>query len=131
MLHPVKRGLSFLFLIALSVSLTSCDSNSEDADPTVNGSWSGTAVVSGVSLTINMQLTENSRIVSGAGTLSFDQSYAIVINGTHNYPEVAMNISTELGPVNYSGTLAGDDETITGNMSGGGLEAFSITVRKQ
>lgn len=109
-----------------------CDSNNEDdADATVNGSWSGTAVVSGVSLTINMQLTENSRIVSGAGTLSFDQSYAITINGTHNYPEIAMNISTELGPINYSGTLAGDDETITGNMSGGGLEAFSMTVRKQ
>ncbi len=131
MLHLSSRHLVITLLIALSVSMTACDSNEPDADPKVSGSWAGTAVVSGVSLTISMQLTENSQIVSGAGTLSFDRSYAMVINGTHNYPEVAMNISTELGPLNYTGTLAGDDETITGNMSGGGIESFSITVRKQ
>jgi hypothetical protein len=131
MLHRITQSLAFLLLIAFSVSTMGCDSGESDSDPTVSGSWSGTAVVSGVSLTLNLQLTENSKIVSGAGTLSFDRSYAIVVNGTHNYPEVAMNISTELGPLNYTGTLAGDDETITGNMSGGGIEAFSMTIRKQ
>lgn len=132
MLHLVTRRLTFFVLIALSVSLTACDSNDNSGqDQTVNGSWAGTAVVSGVSLTLTLQLTENSRIVSGAGTLSFDQSYAVTVNGTHNYPEIALNVSTELGPINYSGTLAGDNETITGNMSGGGLEAFSMTIRKQ
>jgi hypothetical protein len=117
-------------LLLVSLLLTACDSGG-DSDPTVDGTWTGTTVVGGSSIQMDLNLVENNRVINGTGTLNIGGSFAVTITGTHNYPNVTMSITDGIDTLVYTATMAGDDKTLTGNLTGGGLTgSISITLRK-
>jgi hypothetical protein len=118
--------------LVMAASTTGCDSGGEDENPTVTGSWTGTATPPGGSITINLQLTERDQTINGSGTISGAQTIAVSVSGTHNYPNVSLTISSPgLEALNFQGSLAGDSRTLPGNLSGSGFENFAFTLRKQ
>ena len=121
-------------LLLLFVFVAGCDSGGDDdeSDPTVTGSWVGTTTVQGAVLTMDIQLTERDQTINGSGSLTLVDPIAVRITGTHNFPNVALTItSSGLQDLNFTGTLAGGGESLTGRLVGSGFDNFSITLRKQ
>jgi hypothetical protein len=130
MAQRITRGISLLLLLILPVVSAGCDS--DESDPTVTGSWGGTANVQGSIVSLDMQLTENSGSVTGSGTLNVGGPIAINVTGTHNYPSVALTVrSTGFADLSFQGTLSGDARQITGTLSGSGFDNFGITLAKR
>ncbi len=117
-------------LLLVTFMLSACDSEG-DADPTVDGTWTGTTVLNGSSLQLDLNLVENNRVITGTGTLNIGGSFAVNVSGTHNYPNATMNISDGVDVLVFTSTLAGDDKTLTGNLTGVGITgSISFTIRK-
>lgn len=120
----------YIFPLLLLFVLPACDSGGDD-EPELSGIWTGTTVVDGLSIQMDLNLRERDGAISGNGSLNIGGVFSVNINGTHNYPDVTLNISDGTVNLVYSGTVAGDDNTISGNLTGGGLTGvIPITLRR-
>jgi len=127
----LKSRKILLLISAIALLSFGCGTDSNE-DPSVSGSWMGTATIEGGTLTINLQILENSGNLNGNGTLTFVEPLSINANGTHNYPNVSMTIrSSNLEDLNYNATLSGDGNSLTGTLQGSGFNNFSFTLRRQ
>lgn len=131
----VRQAQHWFFLLLLAVlpfTVISCDSGGDEGDPVVTGSWFGTTTVQGDTFTMDVQLTERDSQITGNGTMTFVETVAVTVQGTHNFPNVSITLqSTGFEDLNFNGTLSGDGNAITGSLRGSGFDNFSITIRKQ
>ncbi len=126
--RAIPKILSVLFL---ALSVTACDSGGDDADPTLDGNWSGTTVVGTSSIQMTVNLVENNRVINGSGTLVIGGNFAVTVTGTHNYPNVTLTITDGIDTLSFTGTVAGGDNSITGSLTGGGLTGtISFTLSR-
>lgn len=97
-LNP-RLSLAVLSTLLLVV-LASCSKKMEtEEDPTVTGEWTGQVSVGLIEASITLKLTEDE---AGAvtGTLTYSvagQEGSKPVTGTHNYPDVSLNLQIELG----------------------------------
>lgn len=122
---------AILLMVAIAFLTFGCGTDSNE-DPSVSGSWLGTATINGGTMTMSIQLQENSGSLNGNGTLTFVDPLAINATGTHNYPNVSMTIrSSDLQDMNFNATMSGDGNALTGTLQGSGFNNFSFTLRRQ
>jgi hypothetical protein len=136
--HLKKPRLSLAGLASLLlVVFASCgDDEMKPEDPKVTGEWTGQVPINPLQASVTLMLTEDD---AGAvtGTLTFSvagQGGSGPVTGTHNYPDVSLNLQIEvLGrPLTgkyagrlatedrMEGTFSTDDGTISGVESGSG-----------
>ena len=120
-------GLLALFLVAFA----GCDGGTEPEDPKLTGEWTGQVTLGLFSATITLGLTE-----SDTGDVTGTMTWTVAgqpsgnsdVSGTHNYPDVTLNLKVALGPQELTGkyvaklttedrmegTFSTDDGSITG-----------------
>ena len=125
-----NRRLSLGRLLALSlVFLPGCGDDPVEPDPTLTGEWSGQFRTAAIA----MGLSENDAgEVTGTMTWTFlEEMSSGPVMGTHNYPDVSLNLQIEvLGrPLTgkyagrlatedrMEGTFSTDDGTISGSLA--------------
>lgn len=107
------------------------DSVEPDPDPTLSGSWSGTATTSGGSLTVNATLNDASGTVSGSGNIVGEGlNCAHSASGTRSGSNFSVSFTCQdFDPVSYTGTVTAT--TMSGALNGSGFDNFAFTMQKQ
>jgi hypothetical protein len=132
LLKHINLHNTLLLILSVAIINVGCSDNSSDRDPSLTGSWLGTATVEGSTLTVNVQLNENNGAVNGNGVMTLIDPVAVNITGTYNFPSVSMTIrSSGLADLNFNGNLSAGGNSLTGSMSGSGFDNFSITLQRQ
>ena len=124
----MKTITSTIFVCMLLLS-AACDSN--QSTPELDGRWSGTTVIDGLQISITVLLSENNGVVNGNGTLTADQSFAVIVAGTHEFPNVSLTLSTDVfETLSFSGTMTSNETAIAGSLSGAGLQNVAIELHR-
>ena len=123
------RRLAFLPLFAMLAACGS-DAAAPEPDPTVTGSWSGTANQFTIQLTLNQQ--PDGTVVGGGTFVSEVGSLALtVLSGTHVFPSLSLTLgATGLLDTNLTGTVT-SSTTIAATLNGSGFINESINLTKQ
>lgn len=119
----MSRTLSLMLLAAVSLVTFGCgaarEAQKEAASaPTANiaGNWTGNAGTGGVSVPINMTLTQNGTAVSGQISVGGRPDLSGAVKGTVQGRLVNLSLpSVSLGQM----TASPDSNTISGEVSGG------------
>ncbi len=113
------------------VGTSACDSSdpSDDAPPTLNGTFGGTVAGTNDSVSVRIVLAEGSaspiggKAISGAGTITTPSEVAsFAVSGSYVHP--LFEIDLQFGdrpPGTISGTVSDDRDRITGTITGPGL----------
>ena len=136
-----NRRLSLGRFLALSlVFLPGCgDDDPVEVDPTLTGEWSGqVALGGGASATIALGLTEHDAgDVTGTMTLTLagDMSSGPVM-GTHNYPDVSLNLQIVLFGMPWTGKYVArlvTEDRMEGTFStdSGPIPATAVTMERK
>jgi hypothetical protein len=126
-MRPVRHSL--LALAVLLSAACSSDSPSEPAVPNIDGTWVGSQ--GGVAT--NVTLTGGTGgPVTGSGTISGGGSnFPITVTGTYSHPSVVLTIQAQGFPnLGFEGQFS-DANTITGVLSGSGLNNLPYTLQRQ
>jgi hypothetical protein len=122
----------FLALLALAV-LAGCSDPSEPREPSLTGTWSGTAQVGDATLTFWVTVVERDHSITGSGAMNFEPGFAssVTVNGTHVYPNLSFTGGGAGFPdFNYTGRFQ-NRNTIQGFLRGGGFDEQPFTFRRQ
>jgi hypothetical protein len=141
----MKKLFSLLTIFLLVLFVLSCSDDDENPanpnNPTVTGSWKGTATLFGVPVGyLDASLSQSGSTISGSSTIygaiaSGDTLDCTVSSGTNNYPNVSFK-STAPAPggmysLTYTGTFVNSD-SLSGSIKddASGI-SYSMGLKKQ
>jgi len=95
------------------------------------GKWSGTFQADSQDVSLTLQLTETSGVVTGNGTLVTSAgSFPLTVDGSYTKPRLSVGLTTPgFDPVSLVAIVG--DTTMTGTIGGGGFKNESFTLDKQ
>ncbi len=99
----------------------------------VQGTWSGTfpADSGAQEVSLELQLTEASGVVTGTGTLvSTTGTFPLTVNGVYDSPRLSIALATaDFAPVSLVALVS--ETSMTGTVGGGGFRNETFTLNKQ
>lgn len=134
----VKRGLRIASILLLIVAF-GCDSGGS-GPPSLSGDWTLQTQGGGSTYTYDLSITEGSQNLSGTGSLTIedqDSPQAATFNvteirGTHDHPDVQMEIDTDDGSTSrFDGTVEDGGERMTGTLTFPSGAQQQVTIRKE
>ena len=126
-----------LIVIGFIVFAISCKNNSTNStvNPSINGNWLSTVIVSNNSGTITLVLNDSAELVRGTAKiivprLSVNDSNVEVM-GSYLYPSLTLNLPMVSGT--YNGTMASDGESFSGTLNASliGITNINAVFNKQ
>lgn len=131
-----QRAPLALIAALLLLALPACDSGEEPVDPPppaalLSGSYTGTANVGGLAVSIVLTLTENNNIVSGSGTLRGSDVLSLSASGTRVNNDFNLTLSSEgFSDLNFAGNISSGGAVMTGVLNGSGFDSVTITLNR-
>lgn len=128
--------LRFPLLLAGFLAFVACGGSEPVAPPpppTASGNWIATITASGLTIAVNLSLSQDANMaVTGGGTFAAATSSAVSVSGFHNFPTVSLTVtSSGFQDMNYSGTMSADGTRITGTLNGSGFQNAQMNLTKQ